>query len=133
MRRGSGGVQPHRLLLNALVVTNVLRVLDVLEVAAEPNRRKLLHRLASGELAAGELAAGFSVSRSAISQHLLLLEKVGLVTARKQGRHRYYRLDPGGMGRLRQSVDRFWTDELGQLAADALSAAEQRKSPGVPQ
>lgn len=66
-----------------------------------------------------ELAENFAVSRSAISQHLLLLADVGLVRARKDGRRRYYSLDPQGMSRLRDSLGMFWTTELDQLAADA--------------
>jgi DNA-binding transcriptional ArsR family regulator len=107
-------------------------VLDALEIAAEPNRRRLLHLLARQEQAVGELAAHFTVSRSAVSQHLLLLEQAGLVAARKEGRNRYYRLDPQGMGRLRALVEQFWTDELDLLAADAAALAENRHGPESP-
>ncbi|WP_246857425.1 helix-turn-helix transcriptional regulator [Pseudarthrobacter sp. NIBRBAC000502770] len=110
---------------------NVFLVLDALEIAAEPNRRRLLHLLASHEQAVGELAAHFTVSRSAVSQHLLLLEQAGLVSARKEGRNRYYRLDPGGMGRLRELVEQFWTSELDLLASDAAALAALR--PGLPE
>ncbi len=80
----------------------------------------------------GELAVHFAVSRSAVSQHLLLLEQAGLVAARKEGRNRYYRLDPVGMGRLRALVEQFWTDELDLLATDAAALAENRRQPGNP-
>ncbi|SKB35225.1 DNA-binding transcriptional regulator, ArsR family [Arthrobacter sp. 49Tsu3.1M3] len=116
-------------LRNTLVSTNVFLVLDALEIAAEPNRRRLLHLLASHEQTVGELAAHFTVSRSAVSQHLLLLEQAGLVSARKEGRNRYYRLDPGGMGRLRDLVEQFWTYELDLLASDAAALAAQRHRP----
>lgn len=116
-------------LRNTLVDTNVFFVLDALEIAAEPNRRRLLHLLASHEQAVGELAAHFTVSRSAVSQHLLLLEQAGLVSARKEGRNRYYRLDPAGMGRLRELVEQFWTYELDLLAADAAALAARRSGP----
>ncbi|WP_248762161.1 helix-turn-helix transcriptional regulator [Pseudarthrobacter sp. SSS035] len=111
------------------MTTNVLGVLDALEVAAEPNRRRLLHLLAGQEQSVGELAAHFTVSRSAVSQHLLLLEQAGLVAARKEGRNRYYRLDPEGMGRLRALVEQFWTDELDLLAADAAELAGNLNRP----
>ncbi|WP_427008172.1 ArsR/SmtB family transcription factor [Pseudarthrobacter sp. H2] len=106
-------------------------MLDALEIAAEPNRRRLLHLLARSEQSVGELAVHFAVSRSAVSQHLLLLERAGLVAARREGRNRYYRLDPGGMGRLRDLVEQFWTDELELLSSDAAALARQR--PGPPQ
>ncbi|WP_350224006.1 metalloregulator ArsR/SmtB family transcription factor [Pseudarthrobacter sp. fls2-241-R2A-168] len=108
------------------MTTNVLIVLDALEIAAEPNRRRLLHLLAGKEQAVSDLAAHFDVSRSAISQHLLLLEKAGLVTARREGRNRYYRLNPQGMGRLRSLVAQFWTDELDLLSSDAAALADRR-------
>lgn len=92
---------------------------DLLEVAAEPNRRRLLQLLASGEQTVTELASRFPVSRSAISQHLLLLNEVGLVSARKVGRSRYYSLEQAGMSRLRDVFDTFWTHELDLLVADA--------------
>jgi DNA-binding transcriptional ArsR family regulator len=107
-------------------MTNVFLVLDALEIAAEPSRRRLLHLLAGHEQSVGELAAHFTVSRSAVSQHLLLLEQAGLVSARKVGRNRYYTLNPEGMGRLRELVEQFWTTELDRLAADAETLAMMR-------
>jgi len=91
----------------------------MLEVAAEPTRRRLLQLLASGELTVTQLASQFSVTRSAISQHLAILAEVGLVTARKQGRERHYRLDERGVLRLRALFESFWSDELDRLVADA--------------
>ena len=112
-------------MFNALATTNVFSVPDLLEVATEPNRRALLRLLAEGEKSVTELSAHFPVSRSAISQHLLLLSEVGLVTARKEGRNRYYRLDGAGMVRLREQFEAFWTTELDLLVADAGRADPQ--------
>src|SRR6476646_7191103 len=92
----------------------------MLEVAAEPTRRRLLQLLAAGELTVTQLASHFPVTRSAISQHLGILAEVGLVTARKQGRERHYRLEQGGMRRLRALFESFWSDELDRLVADAI-------------
>ena len=94
-------------------------MLDPLEVAAEPNRRRLLQLLAGGERTVTDLAGDFPVSRSAISQHLLLLEQIGLVSARKEGRNRFYAVNPAGMAELRRLFEQFWTSELDQLVADA--------------
>ena len=69
------------------------------------------------------------MSRSAVSQHLLLLERAGLVAARKEGRSRHYRLDPEGMARLRSRVEGFWTHELDLLASDAGAVAARRPRP----
>ncbi|QUR69571.1 TIGR03086 family metal-binding protein [Mycobacterium spongiae] len=91
----------------------------MLEVAAEPTRRRLLQLLALGERTVTQLASQFPVTRSAISQHLAVLAEVGLVAARKQGRERYYRLDERGMLQLRAHFESFWSDELDRLVVDA--------------
>ena len=94
---------------------------DALSAAAEPNRRRILQLLASRPLTVSEIAAEFTVTRSAISQHLAVLGEAGLVDAEKVGRQRIYRVLPGGLRKLLAEIDRFWTDELDQLVADAES------------
>jgi DNA-binding transcriptional ArsR family regulator len=91
-------------------------VTDVLAALAEPNRRRLLELLRRGEMTVTELASHFRITRPAISQHLGVLAEAGLVEVRREGRFRYYRLDPQGMARLRSALDAFWTSELDQLA-----------------
>ena len=93
--------------------------MDALTAAAEPTRRRILQLLASQPLTVTEIAARFPVTRSAISQHLLLLAEVGLVAAEKSGRQRIYRVVPAGLRTLQAEIDRFWTAELDQLVADA--------------
>src|ERR1700739_3175688 len=97
----------------------------MLEVAAEPSRRRLLQLLASGEHTVTRLASQFPVTRSAISQHLTVLAEVGLVAARKQGRERYYRLDERGGRRLPAVFEAFWSDELDRLGVDATRPSPQ--------
>lgn len=92
---------------------------DALSAAAEPTRRRILQLLAPQPRTVGEIAAEFTVTRSAISQHLLLLEEVGLVTAEKVGRQRIYAVRPAGLRELQAEIDRFWTTELDLLVADA--------------
>ena len=106
--------------------TNVYRVTDALSAAAEPNRRRILQLLASRPRTVSEIAAEFTSTRSAVSQHLLLLASVGLVEAEKVGRNRIYRVVPTGLRELQAEIDRFWTQELDQLVADA-HALNQRK------
>jgi len=97
--------------------------MDPMEAAAEPNRRKLLQLLATGEQTVQQLASGFEVSRPAISQHLAVLQTAGLVSARREGRFRYYQVEPAGIAELRRIIDTFWTSELDLLVADARKAA----------
>jgi DNA-binding transcriptional ArsR family regulator len=78
----------------------------------------LLERLAAGDRAVSELTSDLDMSQAAVSQHLRVLREAGLVTARKEGRHRYYRLRPAGLTELRDWLDeleRFWQERLTAL------------------
>jgi len=99
---------------------------DLWEVISDPHRRQLVQLLAEGEMSVSALAAHFPVSRSAISQHLLLLIDVGLVTARKEGRNRFYRLHDDGAARLQKMFDTFWGKELDLLVTEAHRARENK-------
>jgi DNA-binding transcriptional ArsR family regulator len=78
----------------------------------DPTRRAIFERLARRPQAVGELAKGMPVSRPAVSQHLKVLKRAGLVADRPVGTRRVYRLDPEGLGALRAQLDRFWTQAL---------------------
>jgi DNA-binding transcriptional ArsR family regulator len=78
----------------------------------------LLERLATGDRAVSELTSDLDMSQAAVSQHLRVLREAGLVTARKDGRHRYYQLRPAGLAELRDWLDeleRFWRERLAAL------------------
>lgn len=96
---------------------------DALSAAAEPTRRRLLQLLATGPRTVSELAEQFTVTRPAISQHLAVLADAGLVTARKDGRQRFYSVVPAGITQLRAEIDRFWSTELDLLVDDATRRA----------
>jgi DNA-binding transcriptional ArsR family regulator len=98
-----------------------------LAVLAEPNRRRLVELLRSGEMTVTELASHFSVTRPAISQHLGVLAAAGLVQVRQDGRFRRYRVRPGGMAALRSSLDAFWTTELDELASAVPQEVSEKK------
>jgi DNA-binding transcriptional ArsR family regulator len=103
------------------VVTNG----DVIAALADPTRREVFERLRGGPLAVGEIAAALPVSRPAVSQHLRVLKEAGLVTERKDGTRRLYRVDPTGVASLRDYFDGFWTDAL--AAFKAAAEAEQKE------
>ena len=94
-------------------------MIDAFSAAAEPTRRRILQLLAARPRTVGDIAAEFSVTRSAISQNLLVLAEAGLVDAEKIGRQRMYRVLPTGLQKLQAEIDRFWTTELDLLVADA--------------
>src|SRR5439155_10573249 len=98
---------------------------SVVQALSEPRRREILRLVRDRELAAGEIAARFEVTRPAISQHLTLLKKAGLVTERREGTRRLYRARPEGLAELRSFLDGFWADSLDRLKVAA--EVEQRK------
>jgi len=61
---------------------------------ADPTRRAVLDLLRRGRQPAGQIANQFPVSRPAISKHLRLLRRAHLVEEQREGRHRYYQLNP---------------------------------------
>jgi DNA-binding transcriptional ArsR family regulator len=90
---------------------------------AEPMRVAIVERLAERPMAVGELAAGLPVTRPAVSQHLKVLKEAGLVRDRSEGTRRIYSIDPAGLGRIRQWLDRFWERSL----AAYVEAAEREE------
>ncbi len=93
---------------------------DVFGVIVHPVRRELLERLAAGERRVTDLAGPLPVSRSAVSQHLRLMLRVGVVAERRDGRERYYRLEREGLQEVEswlERIDRFWAERLRQLGA----------------
>jgi DNA-binding transcriptional ArsR family regulator len=75
-------------------------------------RKAIVERLGEGPMSVGELAAGLPVSRPAVSQHLKVLKEAGLVRDEAHGTRRVYRIDPAGLGSIRQWLDRHWEKAL---------------------
>jgi DNA-binding transcriptional ArsR family regulator len=99
---------------------------EVIAALADPTRRAVFEQLRDGPRPVGEIAARLPVSRPAVSQHLRVLKEAGLVTERRDGTRRLYRIDPNGVGAIRDYFDQFWTDAL--AAFKAAAEAEQRRS-----
>src|SRR6202167_6635963 len=100
---------------------------DRFAALADGTRRHLLEQLATADRPVSELVTGLDISQAAVSQHLRVLREAGLVTARKQGRHRYYQLRPAALEELRD-----WLDELEQFWRARLTALRDylREAPG---
>lgn len=92
---------------------------------ADPTRRAIFERLRGGPLAVGELARGLPVSRPAVSQHLKVLKEAGLVSERRNGTRRLYRIEPRGVYALRAYFDEFWSAALDAFK-DAVEREEER-------
>jgi len=88
----------------------------VLEALGDRTRRQIVHRLRGGPLPVGELAAALPVSRPAVSQHLAVLRRSGLVRYDEAGTRNLYRLDPSGLSELRAWLDGFWDVALDRYA-----------------
>jgi DNA-binding transcriptional ArsR family regulator len=85
---------------------------DVLRALAEPRRREILRLLSRDEVPVGRLAEEFDVTRSAVSQHLRVLEDAGLVAHRTEGTRNFYRAVPEGLADLREYLDQTWSSAL---------------------
>jgi DNA-binding transcriptional ArsR family regulator len=96
---------------------------SAMDALGDPTRRLIFEQLRNGPRSVGELAAGLPVSRPAVSQHLRVLKEAGLVTERRNGTRRLYRLDPRGLEELRAYFERFWDDALEAFK----DAAERRE------
>ena len=90
----------------------------------DSTRRTIFERLSHGPLSVGALADGLPVSRPAVSQHLRVLKDAGLVSDRKEGTRRLYRVDPAGLIELRAYFDSFWGEALERFAAEARKERE---------
>jgi len=86
----------------------------------------ILNVIRSRELRAGEIARHFRTTRSAISQHLRVLTKAGLLSQRRRGTRRLYRIRPEGFGQLRAFIEMFWDVKLDRMKREAEQEARRR-------
>ena len=89
-----------------------------LSALADPTRRGILARLATGEATVNELAKPYDMSLAAVSKHLKVLEGAGLISRGKDAQYRPCKLEPGPLrdvdGWL-ETYRRFWEESLDQL------------------
>lgn len=94
------------------------RLSDTFSALADPTRRAILARLALGEASVNELVQPFSISQPAISKHLKVLERAGLITRGREAQWRPCKLEGSP---LKDVVDwlepyrRFWEERLDRL------------------
>ena len=103
---------------------------DVYRAVADPSRRTLLNALLSGSKGFQELHALLPVTKGAVSQHLRVLTRVGLVEVDEEDRDRRYRLAPAPLHEIdkwHQRYRHFWEERLDVLG-DVL--AERRRDAG---
>jgi DNA-binding transcriptional ArsR family regulator len=94
--------------------------MDVLEVLAEPNRRRILDLLRDGERPVGDLVGALDIAQPTVSKHLRVLRDAGLVEARADAQLRLYRVRPEPLRELDE-----WLAPYRAMWAGHLDALEQ--------
>jgi len=109
---------------------------------ADPTRRAVLDLLRKGRQPAGQIAQAFPISRPAISKHLRLLRRAHLVNEHREGRNRFYHLNPEPLRVVDSWLEQyrsFWSTSLANLKAfveteyakemEAASASKPQRRP----
>ena len=99
---------------------------------ADPTRRAILARLASGEASVGELAEPFAVSQPAISKHLKVLERAGLISRGRDAQRRPRRIEAEPLAEANEWLEgyrRIWEDNFQRLDAllDELKTQQKKR------
>ena len=99
---------------------------------SDPTRRSIVERIRARPGSVAEIARGLPISRPAVSQHLAVLKRTGLVTEQRLGRRHIYRLEAAGLEPLRCYVESLWTDVLTayRQAAEAEARAQAQRGGG---
>ena len=101
---------------------------------ADPTRRAILARLASGEATVNEIAAPFEISLPAVSRHLKVLERAGLIARGREAQSRPSRLDAAGLREVADWIDayrRLWEERFDRLDQylQAIQNEEKKHAP----
>jgi DNA-binding transcriptional ArsR family regulator len=90
-----------------------------LDALGNQTRRDILTLLCDTPMTVGAIAAHLPVSRPAVSKHLRVLQKAGLVTYNSQGKRNIFRLQPTGFEAVRGYLDQFWDEALANFKRTA--------------
>jgi DNA-binding transcriptional ArsR family regulator len=115
-----------------------MRLDQVFFALADPVRRSILERLDGHALLVSELASGYDISLQAVSRHIQVLVRAGLVQQARSGRISRCSLDAGALYQAALWMNRYskyWQEQFDTLAAtlahiEALPATEPRRKPG---
>src|ERR1700730_10569874 len=100
---------------------------------ADPTRRAILARLASGETSVQDLAEPFDISLPAVSRHLKVLERAGLIVRSREAQWRPCRLEAGplkGIVAWVENYRRYWEQSFDRLDAYLLELQRKEKKHG---
>ncbi len=108
--------------------TNVLST--TFAALADPTRRAILERLAAGEMSVTQLAEPFDMTLPAVSKHLKVLERAGLIERRREAQWRPARLEAGPLKDVADWAEgyrRFWEESFARLDALLLKTQSEAK------
>ncbi|CAM5180061.1 ArsR family transcriptional regulator [Bosea thiooxidans] len=100
---------------------------DIFRALADPTRRAIFEKLATGAMNASALREGMAISQPAMSQHLSVLRGAGLVREERQGRFVNYEVDPEGLAQIAQWLAKYrayWPARIDALR-DLLKGMDQ--------
>jgi DNA-binding transcriptional ArsR family regulator len=109
------------------MATKEARASPALDALGHETRREILVLLKAGPLPVGEIAERLPISRPAVSKHLRILERAGLVEHRPQGTQNIFRLRLAGFSAARAYLESFWDEALAgfQHLAERAEEAER--------
>jgi DNA-binding transcriptional ArsR family regulator len=103
---------------------------------SDPVRREILERLDAGDLLVSEIAAGFSISLQAVSRHIQVLVRAGLVRQARTGRISRCSLDAGPIAEVALWINRYskyWQAQFDTLAQHLIALDAEASKPGSPE
>jgi DNA-binding transcriptional ArsR family regulator len=108
---------------------------DVFNAVAESRRRDILNYLALQERPVGDIVASLEIEQPSVSKHLRVLKDVGLVHARRDGRHMLYRTNAEAIRPLHEwasTFERFWKHQLSRIKERAEEKMKKVESDANP-
>ena len=105
---------------------------SIFAALADPTRRAILARLASGDASVGELSQPFRMSQPAISKHLKVLERAGLIAKSREAQWRVCRLEGAALREVATWMEpyrRFWDERFSRLDDHLLRMQSDKEKP----
>ena len=107
---------------------------DAFNAVAEPRRREILFHLADTERSVNEIVAVLRIEQPSVSKHLKVLRNVGLVRARRNGRHMMYRTNAEAIRPLYEwakTFEQFWGHQLLRVKERAEAKTREREAEAI--
>jgi DNA-binding transcriptional ArsR family regulator len=100
---------------------------DPFDALGDPNRRAIVELLGAGERSVQEIADVLPISRPAVSRHLRLLKRAGLVVEQPRGTRHIYQLHDEGVAAVQAYVERVWGEAASRFRLVARNTARGRR------